>query len=189
MANIFNPSQCVGFVAMILGIISFQFNDRKKLLIMQALMGLLWTVSFFLLGKNGYTGAAMNLIGTARSFIYANKDKKWASHPIIPYIFSALFIVSGIWTYAKWTSILPIIAMVLLSFVFWSDNTGKVRKLNLPCNVLWLTYDALCLSWTGVITELFMMTSIIVAMVRFDRKKKEEQKHNQQNDVIQETDI
>ena len=116
----------------------------------------------------------MNLIGTVRSFAYANKDKKFLSHPIIPYFFSALFIISGILTYAGWKSILPIIAMVLLSFVFWNDNTGKLRKLNLPCNVLWLVYDGLCLSWTGVITELFMMTSIIIAMVRFDRLKKAE---------------
>ena len=56
MENFFNPSQCVGFAAMILGIISYQFNDRKKLLIIQAVMGLLWTVSFYLLGKEGFTG-------------------------------------------------------------------------------------------------------------------------------------
>lgn len=165
--------QCVGFAAMGMGIASYQFDKRKTLLLMQAFMGLTWSVHFLLLGE--MTGAAMNIIGMVRAFIYSNRDKKWASFKVIPFIFSALFIISSIVTYDGWKSLLPMVAMVMASFVLWSENTGILRKLNIPCSLLWLVYDGMSSSWAGVANEVFVLGSIAVAMIRFDRKNKTEE--------------
>ncbi|MCQ2463480.1 MAG: YgjV family protein [Clostridia bacterium] len=160
--------QCIGFAAMGMGIVSYQFNKRKTLLIIQAFMGLTWAVHFLLLKE--MTGAAMNLIGMVRAFVYSNRDKKWACSKVIPFVFSASFITASVLTYDGWKSLLPMVAMVMASFVFWSENTGTLRRLNIPCSMLWLVYDAMSSSWAGVANEVFVLVSIAVAMVRFDRR-------------------
>ncbi len=162
--------QAVGFVAMAIIVASYQQKSHKNILVFQMISGTLFTVHYLLLGA--YTGAVMNLLGAMRSLIYSNRDKKWASSVLWPISFSIAFAVSGILTWANIFSILPMIAMLLSSVVLWIENPKINRSLSIPSSCCWLFYNIKTVSYPGIITEIFVLTSIIIGIIRLDIKKK-----------------
>lgn len=163
-------AQILGFIALGMAIISFQSNSRKRILLFQLIAGSIFTVHFFLLGA--YTGSVLNLLGVLRSAVFYNKGRKWADSVLW---LAAFFIASAaicVFTWAGPATLLPSLAMMLTTVAFYVSNTTLIRALNLPSSPMWMIYNILNRSYAGVLTECFVMTSIIVAMIRFDRKKR-----------------
>ncbi len=164
--------QIIGFISMAIIIASYQQKSHKKILTYQMISGSLFTVHYILLGA--YTGAVMNLLGAMRSLVYANRDKKWASSVLWPITFSILFAISGVLTWANAYSVFPMIAMLLSSVVLWIQNPKINRSLSIPSSCCWLIYNIKNLSYPGIATEIFVLISIIVGIIRLDinREKK-----------------
>lgn len=167
---IYYIAQGVGFCGMLLAFWSFQQNKREKITFLQMIASCVWTLHFGLLGA--FSGMAMNAIGIARGYVFSKKGTPWASHAFWPYLFSALSVACCLATWESWFSLLPTVAMVVSSFGLWADNPRTVRLLNLPGSWMWLAYNLLSVSWAGIITECFNTASIVIAMLRFDRKNK-----------------
>lgn len=165
-------AQLLGVLGFIFSVISFQQNTQKRIVFVQFLANVSFTIHFYLIGA--YTGSILNGIAIIRSFVYCFKDKKWASSNIWIVIFSLAFVVAGIYTWEGPLSILPIVAMVLSSISFGIKNPKLVRRIYFPCSPMWLIYNIAGHSIGGVLTESFAMISIIIGMLRFDRKKKEQ---------------
>lgn len=162
--------QIIGFIAMGIIVISYQQKSHKNILTFQMVSGLLFTVHYILLGA--YTGAIMNLLGAFRSLVYANRGKKWASSIIWPTVFSIGFVISGIMTWDNVFSVFPLIAMLMSSIVLWIEQPKINRIFSLPTSTCWLIYNIKTLSYPGIITEIFVLTSIIIGIIRLDIKKK-----------------
>lgn len=163
-------AQLLGILGFLLSIISFQQNTQKRIVFVQFLANISFTIHFYLIGA--YTGSILNGIAIVRSFVYCFKDKKWASSNVWIVIFSLAFVVAGIYTWEGPLSILPTTAMVLSSVSFGIKNPKLVRRIYFPCSPMWLIYNIVGGSIGGVLTECFAMISIIIGMLRFDRKKK-----------------
>ena len=164
--------QIIGFVAMAIIVFSYQQKSHKNILTFQMVSGLLFTVHFLLIGA--YTGCVSNLIGALRSLIYANRGKnKFTDFKLWPVIFSVVFTVSGIMTWADIYSVFPIIAMVMSSVVLWIDSPKINRAFSIPTSACWLVYNIPNSSISGVATEIFVLSSIVIGMLRLDRKKRE----------------
>lgn len=73
-------------------------------------------------------------------------------------------------------SLLPMTGMMLTTVSMWLKDPKWVRRISLPASPLWITYNALTKSYAGVCTELFVITSIIVGMLRHDRKRGKKEK-------------
>lgn len=162
--------QIVGFAAMAIIVASYQQKSHKNILTFQMVSGLLFTVHYLLLGA--YTGAIMNLLGAFRSLVYSNRSKKWASSKIWPVIFSIAFFISGILTWDNIFSLFPLIAMLMSSVVLWIEKPKVNRIFSLPTSTCWLIYNIKTLSYPGIITEIFVLSSIIIGILRLDIKKK-----------------
>ena len=165
-----NIGQIIGFVAMTIIVASYQQKSHKKILTLQMISGFLFTVHYLLLGA--YTGAAMNLLGAFRSLVYSNRSQKWASSVLWPIGFSVSFLISGILTWENTFSIFPLIAMLMSSVVHWIEKPKINRIFSLPTSTGWLIYNIKTLSYPGIITEIFVLTSIVIGIVRLDIKKK-----------------
>lgn len=163
--------QIIGFIAMAIIVISYQQKSHKNILSFQMVSGLLFTVHYILLGA--YTGAIMNLLGAFRSLVYANRGKKWASAIIWPIIFSIGFLISGILTWKDIYSIFPMIAMLMSSVVLWIEKPKINRAFSIPTSTCWLIYNIKEMSIPGIVTEIFVLSSIIIGIVRLDIKRKE----------------
>ncbi|MBE7036703.1 MAG: YgjV family protein [Ruminococcaceae bacterium] len=163
-------AQVIGIIAFCLAVWSFQQNEHKKIVLLQLLANLCFTVHYFMLAA--YTGALLNSIGFARSIVFIFKDKKWASSNWWLVFFSLVCVGAGVYTWNGPLTLLPMSAMILTTVAFGISNPKITRLLSFPSSPLWLIYNLVNQSWGGVLTECFNMGSIIIGMLRFDRKKK-----------------
>lgn len=163
-------AQIVGFFALGFIVYSYQKNDHKEIMKNHFIACILFVIHFLML--SAYTGAIMNVIASFRAIIYANQDKKWGKLTLWPLVFGLLFIVSGIATWEGIVSIFPVLAMVVSSFTLFIKKPMLNRTLTFPCSILWIIYNFNASSFVGILSEAFVMTSIIVGFFRHDTAKK-----------------
>lgn len=162
-------AQIIGIVAFCLAVLSFQQNEHKKIVVLQFLANACFLTHYFMIGA--YTGALLNFIGALRSVVFMCKHQRWASSNLWLVFFSLLCVAAGIFTWQSPLSLLPMVAMVLTTVAFGIDNPKITRLLAFPSSPLWLIYNVANQSYGGALTEIFNMTSIIIGMLRFDRRK------------------
>ena len=172
-------AQAIGIVAMVVAILSFQAKTQRTIILMQLFSTSLFAVHFFLLGA--YGGVMLNLICAARSVVYVQIHKPWASHPVWIFVFSALSVASYFITIFALTpqitlpilllEILPVTANVITTVSQRMKDAKSVRKFNIWASPLWLIYNVVNHSIGATICESFVIISIVVAMLRLDRKR------------------
>ena len=167
----FYIAQGIGFIGMIVAFISFQKNDRRKFLWLQAIACMIFAAHFIFLGA--FTGMIMNFAAIPRnlSFVRKHGGKQqilWTA------VFVAAFVILGIFTWKNEFSLFPIFAMSCSTVVYSLRSPRFIRFLTLPVAALWLTYNIISLSIAGALTESFCVCSILIAIVRFDILRKKE---------------
>lgn len=162
-------SQCIGFVAAAILLLSYQQRTHKRIVAMQACSGLLFAIQYLMLGA--YEGMAGNLIGMTRSAFFLFRGKsKFIDSIACPIMFAILAAISGIITYTSPASLLPMAAMMISSFVMWNPKTQQLRALTMPTSLMWLIYNLICSSYSGTVTEIFNLISITIGLIRFRKK-------------------
>lgn len=158
--------QVIGAFGLLMMVLSFQQKTQKRILLVQLMGNLIFTVHFFLLGA--YVGSLINFISAFRAAIYSQSDKKWATSPLWAVLFICTFIGTGILTWENIFSILPITGAIITTFSLRIKNPKLVRFITFPTVPMWLTYNIVNGSIPGMISDTFTMTSIIVAIFRYD---------------------
>lgn len=174
-------AQIIGLGGTALTIIAYQQNKRKNILGCMVLSATLFAIHYIILGA--YTGAIMNILAATRSVVFMNNTKKWAKSKVWVVVFMIIYTVACIATWDKWYSVLPLIAMLLTTISNWFKSEKKIRFLTFPSSPCWLVYNILNNSVAGIITEIFVMSSLIIAIIRFDIKKKPALKEEELNNV------
>ena len=165
-------AQAVGLVALVLSLASFQFKSRKGIMAAQMSASLLFSLQLFMVGA--VTGGCLDLISFVRTLIFSNNTKKWASSKLWLYFFVAVMVIIGIFTWQDWTSILAICGSVLSTFALWMKEPKNVRRISLFVGPCWLIYNIINGAYTGALNECIAMVSIIIGIIRYDRKPKSE---------------
>ena len=170
--------QLIGFIGLLMNVISFQFNTNKQIVGFQLVGCLFWTTHFILLGQlpgnaAAYTGAALNAVCIFRNGVFFMRPKAWAAHPAWLYVFCTCSVLAGIFTWNGPLSLLSSVAMLFSTTALYVKNTTLTRRLLVVNSVCWLIFDAMTYSIPGTAAEVFSLTSIGIAMFRFDRKKAE----------------
>lgn len=168
-------AECIGACAFIATVISYQCKERKKILLLQLLSTSCWVVHFALLGA--WSGSVLNAVGALRCIVFASRGEDNRAGKIADWIgwipiFIGMTILSTIFTWDGWMSLLPFCGMILTTFALRAPTAKLVRMISLPNDPMWLIYNALSGSISGVITEVCIIISIIVGMLRHDRKVK-----------------
>jgi hypothetical protein len=193
-------TQAVGFIGLAMNFISYQQNANRRIVGFQILGALFWMIHFIMLGavvEGAYTGAALNLIGLFRNVVFVcrpetpQEDGKphWASRKAWLYLFCLMYVIAGIVTYDSPVSLIPSAAMIFGSIALYLIDPKKTRRFALACSAGWMTYNIFSFSIAGFTSEVFTITSIIIAMFKYDfkskkekgRKEKEKKEKNKQN--------
>ncbi len=166
--------QGLGFVAVGVNVWAVQFNKHWQIILLKTIGSFLFVVQYFFL--KAYTGMAMDAIGVIRNllFIFSVKSKKTTLPWII--LFSTLTLILGVVTYEGAISLLVIVAKLLSCISYGMKNPRVIRGINLPSSALWLTYNAIYFSMAGIMNEVLLISSIIIAEVRLYNKEKKESK-------------
>ena len=159
--------QGVGMVGLVFAIISFQNNKRNLILVFLGLAQMCFIAHFALLAV--WTAASMNVVGAMRTFFFIFRGrKKWMDSDFVMYTFICLFLVAGILSWQNWLSLLPVMAMTIETIGVWQKDPRKIRFIVIVPRPIWITFNIIHRSYAGVLTELFVITSLITAIIRFD---------------------
>lgn len=164
--------QIIGFIGMFLSIISFQSKSYQKIIWIRVASEFVFAVQYFLLGA--YTGMATNLTSCVTNSIYRERIKRGKKTLGFQIAFGILFAVIGILSWHGPVSLLVIAAKILSTVANGNSNPKVLRIFNLIINPLWLIYDIIVFSLAGIFSDAFTIISIIIAMVRLDKKRKDQ---------------
>ncbi len=66
------------------------------------------------------------------------------------------------------SDVLPIAAQIFGGIAVWQNNPRSIRFLMLIPRPLWFIYNLFVGSYAGMIAEVFIFTSVLVGIIRFD---------------------
>lgn len=160
----------LGYAAFFIGIIAFQSNKHKHIVLLKALTDVCFGIQYILLGA--YTGAAADLTGCVRNLIFAKEFKRKSTQNIVTAFFVFIMIIIGIVTWNGYISLLAIAGKLCTTVSFSIKNTKYLRLFTIPSGFMWIIYNAVSGSVGGVLYEAMVIISIIIAAFRYDRKGK-----------------
>lgn len=174
-------AQIIGIFAMFFNLFSYQQKTRKGAIMCQLFGTILFTVNFFMLGA--IVGALMNFIGALRAVIFINKEKLKADHIGWFIGFTVIYLASYVLTFTvldkEPTAVnfilefLPVIGMVATTHSYRLTDAKAIRKFGLISSPVWLIYNIANFSVGAIICEVLSLGSIIIGIVRLDRKSKQ----------------
>ena len=169
------PAQLVGVSALIIIIISYQFNDRRHIVFLQFFSGIFFSLHYLMLGAA--TGGIINIIGVIRAAVFYFKGRyKWSSSVLWPILFSASGFVIAAFTYTSLLSLLPAVAFTCTAIALWTQNPRFSRLFFFGSSIFFIIYNFASTSYSGVVTEAIAICSLLVATIRFDILKIQEKK-------------
>ena len=160
--------QLIGFIALGISVIAYQIDKRITILRLQTVASLLWGVHFFLLGA--WTGSILNVTGAIQNYIFSsipNRKRTW----LLPIVFILIFIIADALTWQGLLSLLPLGGTISGTISYWQKRTRLLRILALISPPLWFTYNFISHSYPGMLTEVFLISSTLIGIYRFDIRK------------------
>ena len=118
--------QILGFVAIALGILSYQMRTQKNLLLLQLTNSIIFCLHYLLIGA--ISGMALNMVGVTRNIVFFRRNLKGKKDKITPIIFTAITAIVGIISWEAWYSIFVFLGMVIHAFCMAFSSAQNVRK-------------------------------------------------------------
>lgn len=156
-------AQVISVIAMAVSIFSMQFKTNRSMFICRGVSGLLFAISYFMLGI--YTAGALNLINLFRSAFLINKNTQSKTFMVISI---AMYWVSTAFTFAGVLSLMILLAQTFETIILWRRN-GKHIRLYQMCiaSPTWLFHNIVRFSLGGILAEIFVICSTLVSYFRF----------------------
>lgn len=160
--------QAIGILGTVLFFFSYQFKSNKTLFRVQFISYLCYTVHLLMLGA--ITGGISYVLNTVRSFCLGSKNAFLKSR-IMCGIICALQVITLIFTWDSWWSILPVTANIAATIGGYTYNARKIRIAGMFINSpLWIVYDIIVGSWAGILDEIVTEASMIISIIRYGWK-------------------
>lgn len=175
-------AQILGILALVAMVLSYQQKERVNLLRFQMLSNALYGISYFMLGVT--TMAVMSIVNVARSFVFSKNDTKWGKSPAWLYLFLGATLVGGIISWQGFLSLLVIIATLLLTVTLYSTNMAFMRRVFLILPFLYIATNIVSRSIGGIGNDIFCIISAVIAIWRFDIKKKKADSEETEQELV-----
>ena len=165
---IYFVGQGLGFVAIALGILSYQMKSQKNLLILQTANSLVFCIHYLMIGAT--SGMALNLVGVLRNATYFYRHTKGGRGRFLPLFFTAVTAVIGVITWEAWYSVFIFSGIVIHCFCMSFSDAQKVRASILVTSPLVIVYDAFTFSVGGIIYESIAILSSVIGIIRHRKR-------------------
>lgn len=159
-------SQIFTIITYILLAITYFAKDRKMVLIISFLSLIANGIAYIFL--NAWTGLAMCIVALVRNIIFLVDEKKNGKREkinktdiIILIVLYIILVISSIFTYDGFLSLLSVFATALYTFSVWQKKTNIYKVLGIPIGVLWILYNIYIMSIFGIILETILLISSI----------------------------
>lgn len=172
-------AQAIGIFAMLFVIFSYQFKSQKSIYFFQLCGSILFSVHFFMIGAT--IGGLLNILAFIRAALFVFKDRLKTDRVVWLIAFILSFIAMYILNFTLFgkevtpinlmIELLPVIGMTAISVGFRLKDSADIRRCALVASPAWLIYNVLAGSLGASICEIFSLGSIIIGMLRHDKKK------------------
>ncbi len=140
-------AQLIGLCALFMLILSLQNNNKKTLMKYQMFSSLLYAIQYAFLGA--YTGCLLNLACVFRNYIFGKNENGRASI---------------IWL------IVVLAHIVGFSLITYTDIVSLLVMFGIACALL-MIYNVKVLAFTSCIATMIEISTVLIAIYRFDLKK------------------
>ena len=160
--------QSIGFLGTILFFLSYQCKSNKNLFRIQFISYLCYTVHLLMLGA--ITGGISYILNTVRSFCLGSQNSFLKTKGMC-FIICMLQMVTLVFTWDGWWSILPVAANIAATIGGYTYNARKIRVAGIFINSpLWIVYDVIVGSWAGILDEIVSEASMLLSIYRYGWK-------------------
>lgn len=176
-----NPvlAQGAGIVAMFFNIFSYQQKSAKRIIAFQFFGTLFFAINYLMLGA--YIGTMLNAVGMIRAFLFLKKDTFRPERMGFLVVFGAAYIAAYVLNFTVLgkaptafnliIELLPVIAMFATHLAYRYDSPKTIRRFCLISSVSWLIFNLTAVAIGAILCEVFSLVSIVIAMVRLDKKE------------------
>lgn len=172
-------AQILGTIGTIISAISIQLKNKKDILLGFIIINFVSVLTLILL--NGYTGAIVCFVVGVQTIIisiYVSKNRKFPK--LLIFIFLFISIVLGSLAYKSLIDIFPLFCSITYTLSILQKKEKNIRFLTFLNLLSWLIYDIFIMAYTYAFSDLFLITSTLIAIIRYDIidyfKKKEMKK-------------
>ena len=166
----------VGFAAVFLYLISYQFPKRRAIIACNVVSRVLYVLQYLLLFA--FEGAAMDVSAIPSSLLAARKHTPFVEKHKAGILagVNVFIIVIGVLVWRDWLSWVPVAGVLLETNALWMTREKHIRLLSLLALPFWLLYNLRCDAYGPALGNVLSIGSIIMAMFRYDipaRQKKD----------------
>lgn len=160
---------CLGFVSIALFVLSYQYSDKKKLLLIQTLATALSCIQYLFIGA--YSGFALNIICIIRNFIYYFRHKFRIKAWFAPIILAIAIAVACAFSWEGYHSLLITTGLVINTICMGVLGSQNLRKSILVSSSFILAYNIFAFSYSGMISETLSIISSLIGIIRYRKPK------------------
>ena len=158
-------AQLLGFFYTLFLIISNFRKTSRQILIYQTISFSFKGVHYLLLG--GLSGFYSSIISMTRNILFSKVKKSF----YLMLLFVIIYFIVGIFTYRDFGSIIPSIASIFYTIVVNTNKPSILRKGMIVNCLLWLFYNIYIFSIAGIITQIIMIISTVISIMKLDKNK------------------
>lgn len=151
--------QLLGIIGFILLFLSYFKEDIDGVLFMQVISGVFYALHYYFLGA--YSALFVIVLELIRDYSYYKTD-------LDRYIFIGtipIYLTYAFFMYDGFVSLLPIVSSVIDGYgLAISKKTAVLGAM--VSELLWFVYDLSCLSYAGVISEIFLIGTYIFVLIK-----------------------
>jgi hypothetical protein len=159
-----SPAQLAGYVAFVLGVVSFLQKDDRRLKAMVGMQAFSYAVHFYLLGSSA--AVAASLVTCVRALLSLRTRSAAVAVAIL-----AVNLLLGVVTVKSPLGLLPITATTAGTVAFFFFAGIPMRLILLGSTACWLTNNLLLGSIGGTLLELFIGVSNTTTCYRLWRAR------------------
>lgn len=155
-------SQVFTIIMYMLMALSYYAKNRNKILELSFLSLIANGIAYILL--NAWTGFAMCVVALIRNIIFLIDERKNGKREtinktdiVILVILYAISIISSIFTYDGFFSLLSVFATMLYTFSVWQKKTNVYKLLGIVVGLLLVWYNIYIMSIVGIILETILL--------------------------------
>lgn len=163
--------QGLGIVATICTCLSFFQKEKWKMMIWMSATNVVLIATYILCGSLlGGLLCAGALVRTLVYFYFNKTNKK--PEPIVLVLFEIYYIVISVLMWESPVDLFMLINLVIVTYTSWQDNVRVLRFGYVASSILLICYDVILGAYMTVLSEVAMLISVVVALLKYAKVTK-----------------
>lgn len=159
----------IGFFAMALSVISFQFKKRVSIILCNCFGQTSWIIYFLLQGD--LVSAIACGLSAIMLWVFSKKEQwKWATGKISVTLFIILICGFSLLTFRNWMDIFPLLAGAFAVIANSRKTETRLRQFSLFWSICWLLNSTFKLYPVAFVNDLLCTCSTVISLIRYRKK-------------------